>query len=179
MSVRVRFPSRAHSSPCTVFFVHGFFCSRFFCARFLVHGFFVCGFLCAVSLYTASLCGFWSVSASRLFPMMLRGTPAHPGRDTAGQCAMAEILLVGAPIGRTVSKCHHQGAPSGRNYWQGASTNHHREKLTGKSAQKCQFCARKVGIGTRERGNWHREAQPLPSCKSPSTLSKCKCLITR
>ena len=100
-------------------------------------------------------------------------------RFVAGRGAMAEVLLVGAPIGRTVSKCHHQGAPSGRNYWQGASTNHYREKLTGKSAQKPQFCAQKVGIGTRERGNWHREAQPLPSCKSPSTLSKCKCLITR
>ena len=30
-----------------------------------------------------------------------------------------------------------------------------------------------------KRGNWHREAQPLPSCKSPRTLPKYKDLITR
>ena len=42
----------------------------------------------------------------------------------------------------------------------------------GKSAQKPRFCA-------REEEDWHREAQPLPSCKSPSTLLKCKHLITR
>ena len=41
-----------------------------------------------------------------------------------------------------------------------------------KKAQKHRFCAR----GER---NWHREAQPLPSCKSPRTLQKHKCLITK
>ena len=64
--------------------------------------------------------------------------------------------------------------------------------------QKCRFCARKarkrrfqppkkhknpdfvlkkIGIGTRKRGNKHREAQQLPSSKSPRTLLKRKCLI--
>ena len=42
----------------------------------------------------------------------------------------------------------------------------------GKSAQKCRFCA-------RGDWDWLREAQPLPSCKSPRTLPKCKYLITR
>ena len=42
----------------------------------------------------------------------------------------------------------------------------------GKSAQKPRFCA-------REEGDWYREAQPLPSCKSPRTLLKYKYLITR
>ena len=72
--------------------------------------------------------------------------------------------------------------------------------LKAKKAQKPTFCARKarkwgfrrqkkhknpdfvlemIGIGTRKRGNWHREAQPLPSCKSPRTLPKYKHLITR
>ena len=67
-------------------------------------------------------------------------------------------------------------------------------------AQKCRLCARKcqkwgsrrqkahknpdfvlgeTGIGTGKRGNWHREAQPLPSCKSPRTFQKLKCLTTR
>ena len=41
-----------------------------------------------------------------------------------------------------------------------------------KKAQKPQFCARK------DR-DWHREEQPLPSCKSPRTLQKYKYLITR
>ena len=69
-----------------------------------------------------------------------------------------------------------------------------------KSAQKPRFCDRKarkrgfhppkkhknldfvlerIGIGTGKRVNWHREAQPLPSCKSPRTFQKFKCLITR
>ena len=68
------------------------------------------------------------------------------------------------------------------------------------SAQKCRFCARnarkrgfqtpkahknpdfvlgETGIGTGKRGIWHREAQPLPSCKSPRTLLKYKYLIIR
>ena len=42
----------------------------------------------------------------------------------------------------------------------------------GKKAQKPRFCA-------RGDWDWHREAQPLPSCKSPRRLSKCKYLITR
>src|SRR5574344_1981617 len=41
-----------------------------------------------------------------------------------------------------------------------------------KSAQKPRFCAQK------DR-DWHREAQPLPSCKSPRTLQKRKYLITK
>ena len=69
-----------------------------------------------------------------------------------------------------------------------------------KSAQKPRFCARnarkqgfqsqkahknpdfvlgKKGIGSGKRRYWHRKAQPWPSCKSPRTLSKCKCFITR
>ena len=69
-----------------------------------------------------------------------------------------------------------------------------------KSAQKPQFCARnarkrgsrrpkkhknpdfvlgETGVGTGKRDNWHREAQPLPSCKSPRTLPKYNYLITR
>ena len=69
-----------------------------------------------------------------------------------------------------------------------------------KSAQKPRFCARnarkrgfrsqkkhknpdfvlgKKGIGSGKRRYWHREAQPLPSCKSPRTLPKCKYLITK
>ena len=69
-----------------------------------------------------------------------------------------------------------------------------------KKAQKPRFCAQNarkqgfrrpkkhknldfvlewIGIGTGKRGIWHREAQPWPSCKSPSTLPKCKYLITR
>ena len=69
-----------------------------------------------------------------------------------------------------------------------------------KSAQKSRFCARKcqkwgsrrqkahknpdfvlgeTGIGTGKRGIWHRETQPLPSCKSPRTLPKHKYLIIR
>ena len=69
-----------------------------------------------------------------------------------------------------------------------------------KSAQKPRFCARKArkwgfqtpkahknldivlgkkGIGSGKRKYWHRKAQPWPSCKSPRTLSKCKCFITR
>ena len=47
------------------------------------------------------------------------------------------------------------------------------------SAQKSRFCTRETGIGTREKGNWYREAQPWPSCKSPRTLQKCKHLIAR
>ena len=42
----------------------------------------------------------------------------------------------------------------------------------GKSAQKPRFCA-------RGDWDWLREAQPLPSCKSPRTLQKRKCLITK
>ena len=70
----------------------------------------------------------------------------------------------------------------------------------GKSAQKPRFCAQnarkwgfrepkkhknpdfvlgKKGIGSGKRKYWHRKAQPLPSCKSPRTLPKCKYLITR
>ena len=69
-----------------------------------------------------------------------------------------------------------------------------------KKAQKPRFCARKArkwgfrrakahknadfvlerpGIGTGKRGNWHREAQPLPSCKSPSTAMKVNSLVMR
>ena len=72
--------------------------------------------------------------------------------------------------------------------------------LEGKSAQKPRFCARNalkrgfrrakahknpdfvlemIGIGIGKRGNWHREEQPWPSCKSPRTLLKYKYLITR
>ena len=42
----------------------------------------------------------------------------------------------------------------------------------GKSAQKSRFCA-------RGDWDWHREAQPFPSCKSPRTLLKYKYLIIR
>ena len=70
----------------------------------------------------------------------------------------------------------------------------------GKSAQKPRFCAQnarkwgfrkpkkhkipdfvlgKKGICGGKRRYWHRKAQPLPSCKSPRTLPKCKYLITR
>ena len=70
----------------------------------------------------------------------------------------------------------------------------------GKSAQKPRICARKArkrgfrspkkhknpdfvlgkkDIGSGKRRYWHREAQPLPSCKSPRTLLKYKYLITR
>ena len=41
------------------------------------------------------------------------------------------------------------------------------------------FVLGKKGIGSGKRRYWHRKAQPLPSCKSPRTLSKCKCFITR
>ena len=72
--------------------------------------------------------------------------------------------------------------------------------LEGKSAQKPRFCARNalkrgfrrakahknpdfvlemIGIGIGKIGNWHREAQPWPSCKSPRTLQKRKYLIIR
>ena len=70
----------------------------------------------------------------------------------------------------------------------------------GKSAQKPRFCAQnarkwgfrkpkkhknpdfvlgKKGERHRKRRNWHREAQPWPSCKSPRTLQKRKYLITK
>ena len=41
-----------------------------------------------------------------------------------------------------------------------------------KKAQKHRFCA-------RGDWDWLREAQPLPSCKSPRTLQKRKYLITK
>ena len=69
-----------------------------------------------------------------------------------------------------------------------------------KKAQKPRFCARKArkwgfrrakahknadfvlerpGIGTGKRGNWHREAQPLPSSKPPRTAMKVNSLVMR
>ena len=51
--------------------------------------------------------------------------------------------------------------------------------LTPKAHKNPDFVLGKIGIGTRKRGNWHREAQQLPSCKSPRILLKYKELITR
>ena len=107
--------------------VHSFLCARFFlfptsytrllCVRLLVHGFFVCGFFC-----TASLCGFWSVSASRLFPMMLCGTSAHPGRDTAGRSAdrqdCEQVSSSRGAIGKKLLAWSLYEPPSGKTYWQ-------------------------------------------------------------
>ena len=48
-----------------------------------------------------------------------------------------------------------------------------------KAHKNADFVLGKMGERHRKRRNWHREAQPWPSCKSPRTLPKCKYLITR
>ena len=48
-----------------------------------------------------------------------------------------------------------------------------------KAHKNLDFVLGKKGIGSGKRRYWHRKAQPWPSCKSPRTLSKHKCFITR
>ena len=48
-----------------------------------------------------------------------------------------------------------------------------------KAHKNPDFVLEKKGERHRKRRNWHREAQPWPSCKSPRTLLNCKYLITR
>ena len=49
--------------------------------------------------------------------------------------------------------------------------------VSAKAHKNAYFVLGETGFGTGKRGNWHREAQPLPSCKLPRTPPKYKCLI--
>ena len=182
MSVRVRFPSRAHSPPCTVFFVHGFFCARLLLCPASFARLLCAGFGQSLPAGSSRRCFVQQQFSEQVF-LAESGTLPHrpwtPMSLVNGKGPQAKRCGRDEAKRKSVRKSCRSAGDSALSALEGAPKNHYREKLAGKSAQKCQFCARKVGIGTRERGNWHREAQPLPSCKSPSTLSKCKCLITR
>ena len=132
MSVRVRFPSRAHSPPCTVFFVHGFFVPDFFVPGFFVRcffvrgffvrGFFVHGFFVRVLV---SLCQqalpedvLWHPCA----PRQRYCWPVRHGRGTAGRRAdrqdCEQVSSSRSAIGKKLLALSLYELPSGKTYWQ-------------------------------------------------------------
>ena len=118
MSVRVRFPSRAHSSPCTVFFMHGFFCSRLLlCPASFVRGFFVrvLGSLCQQALPDDAS---WHPCA----PRQRYCWPVRHGRGTAGRRAdrqdCEQVSSSRSAIGKKLLALSLYELPSGKTYWQ-------------------------------------------------------------